>query len=488
MSKTTEKSRNNFYALTCHTVMVAIIIAAYAIEAFVKHSREPWYFLITIITGAVPVIAEQIIYRKDKESKAIRYWLMYGFLIFYGFLLFTAHISITFTYIILIVMVISVFNDKKCAIQMNVIVVVLNVIQVAVGASTGTMGYVNSASAEIQIILLILLAFFSVALSDVLAKNSQMRLDEVKEEQNKSEELYQKTIAIVAKMTENIGDIYGKLEELTKASEYTKSAMEDVSQGSNDTAQAVQNQLLQTQSIQGFLQEVDSATDVLSEEMKNTTGQIEKGSQNMGKMVRSVNESVLLGSQATVQLKNLDEKMNEMNTIIEIINGITEQTSLLALNASIEAARAGEAGKGFAVVANEISSMSKQTSDATVHITELVENVIEAISGVVEFVQNIIQNINYEKEMTVSTEKSFSEISDSSDIMSRKISRLTQILNELVKANVDIIDSIQTISGVSEEVSAHAGETLNMEEENAQNVQDVWKLIGELKELTGRLS
>ena len=349
-------------------------------------------------------------------------------------------------------------------------------------------GNITTASAEIQIILLILMGIFSVALSDVLNKNSQQKLEAVKEEQNKSEEMYQKTIAIVAKMTENIDNIYGKLEELTKTSEYTKNAMEDVSQGSNDTAQAVQNQLLQTQSIQGFLQEVDSATDVLSEEMKNTTGQIEKGNQNMDKMVRSVNESVLLGSEATVQLKNLDEKMNEMSTIIEIINGITEETSLLALNASIEAARAGEAGKGFAVVANEISSMSKQTSDATVHITELVENVIEAISGVVEFVQNIIQNINYEKEMTVSTEQSFLEISDSSEIMSRKILRLTQILNELVKANVGIVESIQTISGVSEEVSAHAGETLNMEEENAQNVQDVWKLIGELKDLTGKLS
>ena len=95
---------------------------------------------------------------------------------------------------------------------------------------------------------------------------------------------------------------------------------------------------------------------------------------------------------------------------------------------------------------------------------------------------------DYEKEMTVSTEQSFLEISDSSEIMSRKILRLTQILNELVKANVGIVESIQTISGVSEEVSAHAGETLNMEEENAQNVQDVWKLIGELKDLTGKLS
>ena len=78
MSKTTEKSRNNFYALTCHTVMAVILIVAYAIETFVKHSREPWYFLITIVTGAVPVIVEQILYRKNKESKAINYWLMYG--------------------------------------------------------------------------------------------------------------------------------------------------------------------------------------------------------------------------------------------------------------------------------------------------------------------------------------------------------------------------------------------------------------------------
>ena len=58
MSKTTEKSRNNFYALTCHTVMVVILIVAYAIETFVKHSREPWYFLITIVTGAVPVFPD----------------------------------------------------------------------------------------------------------------------------------------------------------------------------------------------------------------------------------------------------------------------------------------------------------------------------------------------------------------------------------------------------------------------------------------------
>lgn len=78
--------------------------------------------------------------------------------------------------------------------------------------------------------------------------------------------------------------------------------------------------------------------------------------------------------------------MAEMNSIVELISGITSQTSLLSLNASIEAARAGEAGKGFAVVATEISGMATQTQDATEQITALINNVSGAISEVVEVI------------------------------------------------------------------------------------------------------
>ena len=89
--------------------------------------------------------------------------------------------------------------------------------------------------------------------------------------------------------------------------------------------------------------------------------------------------------------------MEQMNTIVELIKSIASQTSLLAPNASIEAARAGEAGKGFAVVATEISGMASQTNEATVHITELIENVSTAISEVVEVIYQMISGINEEK-------------------------------------------------------------------------------------------
>ena len=183
----------------------------------------------------------------------------------------------------------------------------------------------------------------------------------------------------------------------------------------------------------------------------------------------------------------LDEKISEMNSIVEIINGITARTALLALNASIEAARAGEAGRGFSVVAGEISNMATQTKEATVHITELISNVSEAITKVVSFIKGMLEDINLEKEITESTAKSFDQISESSDVMNNSINRVTEILTDLVKANTDIIDSIQTISGVSEEVTAHANETLDAEEDNVIRLEEVSTLMTDLKELTGRL-
>lgn len=84
-------------------------------------------------------------------------------------------------------------------------------------------------------------------------------------------------------------------------------------------------------------------------------------------------------SQVAAELTSLKEYMDKMYSIIEIINNITSETSLLSLNASIEAARAGEAGRGFAVVASEISGLATQTQEATVSIEELIRNVSEEL-------------------------------------------------------------------------------------------------------------
>ena len=103
MEKPTEKGRSNFFAMTCHTIMVVILLIAYAVETFVKHDRAWWYFFIMLVVGGVPVIIEQMSYRKDNDNDKLKYCIGYGFLTFYAFLLFTANNPLTFTYIMLII-------------------------------------------------------------------------------------------------------------------------------------------------------------------------------------------------------------------------------------------------------------------------------------------------------------------------------------------------------------------------------------------------
>ena len=266
---------------------------------------------------------------------------------------------------------------------------------------------------------------------------------------------------------------YTDLEKLERASGVTKEAMQGVSVGANDTAMAVQDQLLQTEEIQKKVDVVNDANEQIVDSMQQTLSVLKDGNQDMEILVEKVEISVKNGADVAEKLQTLDKYMEQMNTIVELIKSIASQTSLLALNASIEAARAGEAGKGFAVVATEISGMASQTNEATVHITELIENVSTAITEVVEVIYQMISGINEEKQSVENTAGSFQSIQHNTLAIQSQVENLTHSVEELKEANRVIMESIQTISAVSEEVSAHAGETMNAEEENTDTLKKI---------------
>lgn len=481
-----ELARENTVAMNCHFLVCGIISIAYFVE-FLKGDGTLLYVLATIILAMGPVVGEIICYKKQHDTKMIKHFVGIGYAILYTFVMFTTNNHFTFVYVIPMLIAITVYNDFKYSLPIEVGVVIVNVIQLALFFKRGIYTKADMVSVEIQFFVIVLICGIQLYVSIVAEKLNQKKLAELKAEHEKTEELLTRIMDTSDKMTQQITESAQKTASLGESMQAMKESMEEVNSGSNDTAEAVQSQLNQTEEIQAMVEQVEKGTENIIDSMNQNKEAIAQGNANVGILVKQAEETVESGKKVTEELSQLDTYMSQMNSILDIINSITSQTSLLALNASIEAARAGEAGRGFAVVASEISQMAQQTKDSTVQISQLIENVSNAIQMVVEVSGSMISMIESQNETTEKTAESFTVIEKNSDNVYGHSNELAAYVTKLADANKKIVDSISTISAISEEVAAHASDTLSATESNNVIVEELAALSGQLETLAQEL-
>lgn len=117
---------------------------------------------------------------------------------------------------------------------------------------------------------------------------------------------------------------------------------------------------------------VSEAADIAFTTSKQTDASAQKGSEVVKETVKVMHQLSDQMAQAAEGISELDKQSQLVGSIIQSIQGIADQTNLLALNAAIEAARAGEQGRGFAVVADEVRQLASRTSEATEEIVAVV--------------------------------------------------------------------------------------------------------------------
>ncbi|PSW12192.1 methyl-accepting chemotaxis protein [Photobacterium sanctipauli] len=158
-------------------------------------------------------------------------------------------------------------------------------------------------------------------------------------------------------------------------------------------------------------------------------------------------------------IRELESNAQNINQILSTIQGIAEQTNLLALNAAIEAARAGEQGRGFAVVADEVRVLSKRTHDST----EEIRNMIDTLQ------QNTRQAVD---SMQTSTELAGQSVGFAEGA-SESLNQITQAITEISEMATHIASAAEEQRAVSEDISRNTQAIKDVSDHLAQQTQEV---------------
>lgn len=480
-------ARANRTAINCHIMVSTLLVAAYLLEV-VKGAKSLPYWIILVALGYIPVILEQMCYSSNKAHPAVRHLISIGYAVFYVMILFTTDNPQTYVYVIPMLIVITIYNDRRYALEIGIAVVLVNIIYIIFYYGKGGFTAEEIAASEIQLALLAVIGVISYYTARVSSQMDKMETDRIANEKERSDELLGKNMQISAKIAETMDVVSSEMQELSRSIQNTKGAMEELTGGATDTAEAVQKQLEQTNAIAGKIESVKDAADRIADNMTEARSAIHTGNENLGRLVEQVDQTERTNVEVAAEMKHLKESMEQMFTILEMINNITSQTNMLSLNASIEAARAGEAGRGFAVVASEISGLASQTKEATVSIEKMIRDVSDELGRVVNIIENMIEQVKVQNAVVGDTAQSFEQISANTESIEQHSGSLTVVVDELAEANRVISDSIQTISAISQQVASHTNATYGECIENENTIEHLNEKTESLQELAKRLS
>lgn len=220
-----------------------------------------------------------------------------------------------------------------------------------------------------------------------------------------------------------------------------------------------------TESLFGSGDQMSGRSANVHEEMTHNIVEVSSAADNVYRKIETAQEELTTIrelSEQTVQMSHsmrddmdsLQGYIGRLNDVIEGIETISLQTSLLALNASIEAARAGEAGRGFAVVAGEIRDLAEQTQKLTQNMSEFVDNI---------------------KDASQKSGNSTRETIDILDNMTEKIGNVWSLNSENQEHVSKVNETISSIAAVSQEISSSMTEMENQLRDSTEFMSNVSK-------------
>ncbi len=279
--------------------------------------------------------------------------------------------------------------------------------------------------------------------------------------------------AIIAKLIDSAAQVARSAEQAATVTTHASRSLANQQMEIKQVAGAI-NQMVTT------IQDVAQNTSSAALAAQNAGTEASSGKQSMALVVTGIETQAEEMLHSVEMAQTLSEDAESIGSVVEVIQGIAEQTNLLALNAAIEAARAGEQGRGFAVVADEVRALANRTQSSIQEITTIIERIQ-------------IKSRNTCTLMEQGNKRATTSV-DSVRTTSSALESIFHAVETITDLNTQIATAMEEQSAVAEEIKGNitninqlTDEVVESGRKGAISCEDLSRLVGERNALSSHL-
>lgn len=364
---------------------------------------------------------------------------------------------------------------RIAAIAYAIIYIVVAVVQLVMGNA------VNNVDFFLRMWCALLVFFVLERVSDAAKIFSDHALGAVAEQSEKQQEMYDGIVGVSKEVSNQANESASIIDELVGTTESVAFNMQEISEATALTAQSIEEQTGMTQRIQDAIEETGECSKQMVDIAMESNYSIQKNIETMQVLKEQAVQIADTNKEVTSSMTKLQDKTREVEEIAGMILNISNQTKMLALNASIESARAGEAGRGFAVVADQIRQLAEQTRQSTEEITRIVNELNENANEVVGSVEVSVDATENQNQKIAEAAEAFETLYKNMSELIGDIQGIDKRIYSLSDSNNRLVDNIMQLSAATQEVTASAEQVREMSESNLKNANSVKDAIGKIE-------